>query len=85
MCRKFDNSTDLVICTGFPTSCEVKYDILVKKLINNRFKQPCVAYNGTNRKLTNILLSTLYHIQQKWKLLVDFSINSHNFEIYFPN
>ena len=30
--EKLDNSTDLVICTGFPTLCEVKYDILVKKI-----------------------------------------------------
>ena len=37
----FDNSTHLIICTGFPTSCEVKYDILILKVINNRFKQPC--------------------------------------------
>ena len=35
-----DNLTYLIVCSGFTTSCEVKYDILVKKLINNRFKQP---------------------------------------------
>ena len=34
-----DKSTYVIICTGFPIPCEVKYDILVKKSINNRFKQ----------------------------------------------
>ena len=39
MGNNIDNSTCLIIFTGFPTSCEVKYDILVKKSINNHFKQ----------------------------------------------
>ena len=41
MGQNLDISTCMIICTGFPTSCELKYDILVKKLINNHFKQPC--------------------------------------------
>ena len=41
MSWNLDNSTYLVICTGFLTFCEVKYDIFVIKLINNPFKQPC--------------------------------------------
>ena len=45
------NSTYLIICIGFPTSCEVKYDIWFKKLINNRFKQPCRVW-GTILKTT---------------------------------
>ena len=36
----FDYSTHLIIYTGFPTSCEVKYNIFDKKSINDRFKQP---------------------------------------------
>ena len=32
----------MIICTGFPTSCEVKYDIWAKKFINDRFEQPCL-------------------------------------------
>ena len=42
ICWKLDNSTYLIICTGFLTFCEVKYDIFVKKSINinNHFKQP---------------------------------------------
>ena len=38
-----DDLTYPIICTGFPTSCDMKYDILVKKSINNHFKQPWVA------------------------------------------
>ena len=32
----------MIICTGFPTFCEVKCDIFVKKSINKRFKQPWI-------------------------------------------
>ena len=37
------NLTYLIICTGFPTSCEVKHDILGQISINNHFKQPCAV------------------------------------------
>ena len=37
---KFDNITYFIICTGFPTFCEVEYTFC-QKSVNNRFKQPC--------------------------------------------
>ena len=48
MCWNLHKSTypHLIICTGFPTFCDVKYYILVKKSINNHFKQPW-AWNTT--------------------------------------
>ena len=35
------NCAQLIVCTEFPSSCEVKCDIFVKKSINNPVKQPC--------------------------------------------
>ena len=36
---KLDNLPYSIICTGISTSCKVKYVILAKISINNRFKQ----------------------------------------------
>ena len=41
-----DNSTYLNISTRFPTFCEVKCDMFVKKSINNGFKQLCECNRG---------------------------------------
>ena len=39
MAWNLDELTILIIYTGFPTSCEVKYDIFVQKSINNRMTE----------------------------------------------
>ena len=47
-----DNLTYLIIYIGFPTFCEVKYFILVKKSINNRLKQPWSEKSAKNQPCT---------------------------------
>ena len=44
----------------FPTSCKVRYDILVKKSISKRFKQPWIAMKAeVTRKFLTIYFSYL--------------------------
>ena len=52
----FDNSTYLMICTGFPTFFEVKCDIFVKKSINKRFKLPWGRSKTKNIHFREVIL-----------------------------
>ena len=38
----------MIICFGFPTFCEVKYDFFARKTINNRFEQQCARECSQN-------------------------------------